>query len=92
MVEFGTYIELIRVNTDSLLVLSFRSLCSIEFIMSDIMSKYPEWQVCSVGHYAQYDNKRFHWHGPGAPKDFTGDWHFMYEATESIADWIINDT
>ncbi len=85
MVSFRTAITLHRPYTDSWLSLEFRSLLSIEFIVFDICGKLSGWEVESYMHYAQFEGKRYFWGGKGAPKEFVGDWRFMYDTPNALA-------
>ena len=85
MVHFRTLIELYRPYTGSAVSINFRSLLSVEFIVFDIGAKFPGWDIHSYMHYAQYEGKRYFWCGEGAPKEFVGDWRFMYETNTELA-------
>lgn len=85
MVDFRTLITLHRPYTGSWLVLDFRSLLSIEFMVFDLIGKLPGWQIESYGHYAQFEGKRYFWGGDGSPKEFIGDWRFMYDTVNDLA-------
>ncbi len=57
----------------------------VEFIVFDIGGKYPGWDIHSYMHYAQFEGKRYFWCGAGAPKEFVGDWRFMYDTPNALA-------
>ncbi len=77
MVKFKTIVEFARYHTDSRLVLTFRSLLSIEFLFCDVGDKLPGWDMEQLEYYAEYDGMRYLWAGEGAPTEFMGPWTYM---------------
>ncbi len=77
MVKFKTVIEFSRYFTDSTLVLTFNSLCSIEFLTFDVGDQLKGWDMTELQYYAEYDNMRYTWNGDGSPREFVGPWLYL---------------
>lgn len=77
MVKFKTVISFARYHTDSRLMISFDSLCSIEFLTYDVAGNLPGWDMEELCFYAEYDKMSYVWDGSGAPKEFTGPWKYL---------------
>lgn len=77
MVKFSTIIGFARYLTDSRLTLAFNSLCSMEFLLCTVGDKLRGWDMEELHFYAEWDSMVYIWHGPGAPRDFTGEWMYI---------------